>query len=115
AAQRSILEREASSLKDLAERLDRGGHAEPARAVRARLPRPATPDGPTRFVPLPDAVPPSPPAGSGRPDARLEAILERSATELFELAQRAAKAVPPRYALAGDCLRAVIERQPDHA
>jgi hypothetical protein len=115
AAQRSILEREASNLKGLAERLDREGHAEPARAVRARLPRLAAPDGPTRFVTLPDVVPPSPPAGSGRPDARLEAILDRSATELLELAQRAAKAVPPRYALAGDCLRAVIERKPDHA
>jgi hypothetical protein len=115
AAHRSILEREASELKSLAERLTRDGQAEAAGAVRARLPRPVAPDGPTRFVPLPDVIPPSPSAGSGGPGAQLQAVLGRSATELFELARRAAKAVPPRYALAGECLRAVVERKPDHA
>src|SRR5947209_19926740 len=67
AAHRSILEREASELKSLAERLTRDGQAEAARAVRARLPRPVAPDGPTRFVPLPDVIPPSPSAESGGP------------------------------------------------
>jgi hypothetical protein len=34
---------------------------------------------------------------------------------LLDLARRAARANPPRYALAGRCLRGVVERQPDHA
>jgi hypothetical protein len=115
ATHRAILETEASGLKDLAGRLDREGHADAARAVRARLPRPAATDGPTRFRPLPDVIAAGPPAGSRGPDPRLQAILDRSATALFELAQRAAKSVPPRYALADECLRAVIERKPDQA
>ncbi len=41
-------------------------------------------------------------------------IESRSAQELFKLAQRAAKTDPPSYSLASVCLRAVIERQPDH-
>ena len=44
----------------------------------------------------------------------LSEIESRSAQELFKLAQRAAKTDPPSYSLASLCLRAVIERQPDH-
>ena len=46
--------------------------------------------------------------------ASLQEIESRSAQELFKLAQRAAKTDPPSYALASLCLRAVIEREPDH-
>ncbi len=113
AARRSIVERESAGLKGLADRLAAESKADAAPAVRSRIPRPAEPDGPTRFVPLPNVVPARPPVNSDRRDPRLETILARSATEFFELARRAAKAVPPRYALAGQCLRAVVERRPD--
>jgi len=46
--------------------------------------------------------------------AKLTEIQSRSAADLYELAQRAAKSEPPRYGLASQSLRAVIERQPDH-
>jgi hypothetical protein len=42
-------------------------------------------------------------------------IRSHAAAKLYELAQRAAKSSPARYALASLCLRAVLERQPDHA
>ena len=114
AGYRSILESERADLKSLADRLSQGGDPELIRTMRARLIRPSNPDGPTRFVPLPDVVPPRAPGERKGADARVEAILSRSATDFFELAQRSAKSNPPRYALAGMCLRAVLERQPDH-
>jgi hypothetical protein len=115
AAHRAILQKEAASLNAMADRLHRDGDAEAARTARARLPRPSPPDGPSRFVPLPDVVAPVASRKGAEPDDRVRAVLARSASELFELAQRAAKSVPPRYVLAGECLRAVLERQPDHA
>lgn len=117
AAYRSILESESTALETLADELGRAGgaDAEAARSVRARLHRPSSTDGPTRFVPLPGVVPPHPAARAGAEEKRVGEILSRSATALLELARKAAKAEPPRYALAGECLRAVLERQPDHA
>ncbi len=115
ATHRALLQKEAASLNALAERLSRDGDADAARAVRARLPQTAAPDGPSRFVPLPDVVAPRAGGKAGDADARLNAVLARSATGFFELAQQAAKSTPPRYALGGECLRAVLERQPDHA
>jgi Protein of unknown function (DUF1570) len=115
AAYRSILEAESIGLKGLADQLDRSGDAEAAGSVRARLLRPPAPDGPTRFMPLPDVVAPRPAVKKSAADARAEVILSRSAMGFFDLAQRAAKANPPRYALAGQCLRAAVERSPDHA
>jgi hypothetical protein len=114
-AYRKILQKEAASLSDLAERLARDGDAEAAEAVRARLRRASPPDGPSRFVPLPDVVARSAPGKPDAPSARIEPVLTRSANEFFELAQRAARSTPPRYALAGVCLRAVLERGPDYA
>ena len=46
--------------------------------------------------------------------AELAEIETRSAAELFKLAQRAPRPIRRRYALASLCLRAVLERQPDH-
>jgi hypothetical protein len=115
AAYRSILQKEAAALGAVADRPGREGDAESARLLRARLPRPAPPDGPTRFVPLPNVVPPAASRKAGASDARIQAVLARSAGEFFALAQRAARSTPPRYVLAGECLRAVLERQPDHA
>jgi hypothetical protein len=113
-ARRAILDREAAGLRNLAEQREKEGQAEAAKAVRARLPRPAAPDGATRFVPLPDVVAPRPAIKANPTDTRMAAILERSAAEFFELARRAGKSVPPRYAMAGTCLRAVVDRNPDH-
>src|SRR5262249_40980377 len=46
--------------------------------------------------------------------ARFRVIRNEAAAELFKLAQRAATSDSPQYALASMCLRAVLERQPDH-
>jgi hypothetical protein len=94
--------------------------------VRARIEPGPLGDGSTRFVPLPEVVPaPAPgpglatiPAGphrdaAGRPE--LESILTTSVDALMALARRAAAARPSHYALADDCLRAVLARRPDHA
>jgi hypothetical protein len=115
AAYRSTLETESAGLTDLAGRLAREGNADASRSVRARVHRPSEPDGPSRFAPLPDVVAPRPAVPKSPADARAEEIQSRSATAFFALAQKAAKANPPRYAMAGECLRAIVERTPDHA
>src|SRR5262249_10112057 len=112
-ARRSSLAREAVELNQLAEQLARHGELQAADRVRALIPRPAPPDGPIRLMPLPEVVE----RGSGATEALpkpVVAIRNRTAAELFELAQRAAKADSPQYALASICLREVVERQPDH-
>ena len=115
AAKRSILANEGAQLKGLAERFAQAGDEAAARPIRERLPRPVEPDGPTRFVPLPEVAMARPEEKGGEPwRASLREIESRSAQELFNLAQRAAKTDPPSYSLASLCLRAVIERQPDH-
>jgi hypothetical protein len=115
AARRAIIARDAAELKGLCERLLQHGDLEAAAQVKTRLPRTPAPDGPTRLVPLPEVVGPS---AAGQPAAewrtKLTEMQSRVAGELFALAQRAAKAKPPRYALASTCLRGVVERQPDH-
>jgi hypothetical protein len=114
-ARRAILAIEGRQLKDLAERLAEEGDQAAAQQIRDRLPKPVDPDGPTRFVPLPEMVPARPRQKVGKPWLdRLNEITSRSAQDLFKLAQSAAKTVPPSYSLASQCLRAVIERQPDH-
>ncbi len=114
AARRSILARETADLGTLAEELSRTGARQAAAEVRDRLPHPVKPDGATRFVPLPDVVPPQPANKAGPGKARLLEIRSRSASELFDLAKRAAGSDSPRFALASACLREVLERQPDH-
>jgi hypothetical protein len=111
---RSILAREAVESSGLADQLAEHGETQGAQEVRGWLVRPAAPDGATRLMPLPDVVAPRARGPIGVWRARLDAIQARSAAELFALAERAAKAQPPRYALASVCLRAVLERQPDH-
>ena len=114
-ARRSIVASEAAELKSLAERLSRQGDRVGANRIRERLPRPVDPDGPTRFVPLPEVVAARAVDRKDEPwRASLKEIEARSAQELFKLAQRAAKTDPPSYALASVCLRAVLERDPDH-
>jgi hypothetical protein len=115
AARRSILAHEAADLRDLAGRLARSGEAQAATEVGRYVPRPAAPDGPTRIMPLADVVRPAErngPAGGWR--GPFQEIRSRSASELFALAERAARAQPARFGLAMACLGAVIERHPDH-
>ena len=114
ASRRAILAREAADLSGLADRLARTGDRPAAQEVRGRLPRDVTPDGPTKFVPLPEVVGPRPKGPVAAWRAQLEGMQTRVATELLALAHRAAQSQPPRYALADTCLRAVLERQPDH-
>jgi hypothetical protein len=114
AARRSIVAREASELNGLAQQLDQRGETQAAEQVRERLPRSVAPDGATRLVPLPDVVAPASASPAGGWQAERKDIQFRSATDLYELAQRSARSEPPRYGLADQCLRAVIERQPDH-
>jgi hypothetical protein len=110
-ARRGIIAREAAELTKLAGELAKKGEKVGAPQVTAKLPRPAPADGASRFVPLP-AVVVKPPAASSAPwRARLEQIQSRAAGELFALAQRASRS---SYAVAGVCLRGVIERDPDH-
>ncbi len=115
AARRLIVANEGSQLKGLAERLAEEGDQAAARTIRERLPRPVDPDGPTRFVPLPEVVKARPTQKAGEPwRVSLSEIESRSAQGLFRLAQSAVATDPPAYSLASVCLRAVIERQPDH-
>ncbi len=110
---RSILARERAELRALAERLSRDGKTEAAQQVRARISRPVAPDGPTRFAPLPEVIAPHATPGRSVP-SELTDIHNRAAASLFDLALRAGKSQTAQYALAVVCLRAVVERQPDH-
>jgi hypothetical protein len=120
-----ILDREAADLSALAVKLASGGEADAAAEVRRHLPPPPQPDGPTRFVPLPDVVPartiglPNVPPRDrpGQPRSWTEdvdAARGAAAAGLFELAMTAARATPRELALADACLRDVIARRPDH-
>jgi Protein of unknown function (DUF1570) len=114
-ARRSIVVNEAAQLSGLAEQLAGGRDPKTAQLVRERIPRPVERDGPTRIMPLAEVAQARPGEKGDEPwRARLKEIEARSSTELFNLAQRAAKSDPPSFALASQCLRAVLERQPDH-
>jgi hypothetical protein len=115
AARRSIAASETAQINAIAARFIAHGNSKAAERVRARLPKPVDPDGPTRFLPLPEVVAARKEGTGGDPwqDA-LRDLESRSAAELLKLAKRAAKAEPPSYALASECLRAALERQPDH-
>jgi hypothetical protein len=114
-ARRSLMGNEAAQLTALAEQLAGAGDPKSAALVRERIPRPVARDGPTRIMPLAEVVKARPAEKGGEPwRARVQEIVSRSSTELFILAQRAAKSDPPSYALASQCVRAVLERQPDH-
>jgi hypothetical protein len=113
AARRSIILREAAELGALAENLTRGGKSEAAKLVRDQFPHVKLPNGPTRFIPLPEVVEARKPADLGLPN-EVKQIRGRSAKALYDLALEAAQADSARYALASFCLREVIEREPDH-
>ncbi len=114
----AILDLERGKLGDLARRLRAEGKELEAGRVDALVARDASePGGPSTFRPLPEVVPAGVRALASvevnRPE--LSAAREAAAKALFELANRAARAPSPAYALADRCLRLVLERQPDHA
>ncbi len=114
ARRRSIASREAAELTSLANALAAQGDVQSAQQVRRRLPQSISTDGATRFIPLPEIVVARPAGPVGPWTARLTETQSRSASQFFDLAQRAARSEPPCYALASRLLRLVIERQPDH-
>jgi hypothetical protein len=122
-ARLEIVAHEVSELKQLADELDRAKNTLAAREVRARLGPPSLANGPTRFVPFPEVVPPgtsiegvdrssASPPGPWR--AKLALIWSHAGNDLFRLAERAASSAPPRFALASALLRETLKRQPDH-
>ena len=119
-----ILSRERSGLSTLADRLRVEGKVAEAGQVAIGPTEAPAADGSSRFVPLPEVVPAGPKGlanvdvgqagGAGGWRAEQEAIRSEAANTLFELASKAAKVPSPSFAFADECLRAVIERQPDH-
>ncbi|MBX6314572.1 MAG: DUF1570 domain-containing protein [Isosphaeraceae bacterium] len=113
---RGLLAQESSRLDALAERLKGEGQTEAAAEVRAQIEPPPPSEGPQRFQPLPEVISTSGRGLANVPSApqAAEARSLRSGTAkaLFDLARRAAE--DEQYALAGDCLRGVIAREPDH-
>lgn len=110
---RGLIERETQELASLASQLEKQGHREAAGRVREHIPRPEPADGASRFHVLADVVPAAKPHPQAPGQAALDAILARTVSALHDLARRAARASPPRYALAGLCLREILERAPD--
>ena len=123
-----ILSRERAKLRALADRLRGEGKASEADQAGPDPAEVPAPDGSSRFVLLPEVVEGKPPKGlasveasranaanGGKRPPEREAIRLEAARALFDLAGQAAKASPePSFALADECLRGVIERQPDH-
>jgi hypothetical protein len=124
AERRAILDRESAQLGALADRLAREGKGDQAEAARGRIEPPPPPDGSIRFVPLPELVPARgkalanvPVEGKGAAGDRGDVRAIRAATTraLFDLAGRAASPGESRsLALADECLRGVLDREPDH-
>ena len=129
ATRRAIEEREAKALESLAVSLTGDGMARARSELRRLLPRTRPRDGASQVTPLPEVVPPqtrglaSVSSGTGKPTgkgsarpwiAELQQIRFKAASELFDLAKRAATARPPVYAHAAVYLREVLQRQPDH-
>ncbi len=124
-AYRAILARESAQLNLLADRLSPKDRAEGADVLRSLVQQAAPTGRASRFVPLPEVVSAPAqgrglaniPAGGEAPASwktELLAIRQNAAQELFALAEEALTVHPNHYALADVCLRAVLERQPDH-
>ncbi len=114
AERRSIIARESAELTTLAETIARQGKTDAANLVRAELPGRTLPDGPTRFMPLAEVVEPRKSLRSGVLPSAVGEIRHRAAAALFNVAGKAAHSESAQYALASVCLRAVLERDPDH-
>jgi hypothetical protein len=113
AERRSIIARETAELATLVGELVQQGKLDAAKLVRAAIPRPELPDGPTRFMPLPDVVLPHKSLQPATLPPGAE-IRSRAAGALMDVARKAARSESAQYALASVCLRAVLERDADH-
>ncbi len=105
-----LVARRASVLRDEQARL--AATRAPGRADDA-VPLPA-PDGSTRFVPLRAVVLASETQPAADTPAAERAIRLEVAGVLFELATAAAQTPSPPLALIDECLREVLQRQPNH-
>lgn len=123
ARRQEIRTEETTKLKALAARLSRENQPAAAKEVLAAA-EPEAADGPTRFVVLPKVVAssvpglatvPARPSGTEPWRAELRTAREAAARSLFALAEQAMSSDLKHYALADDCLRGVIARQPDDA
>jgi hypothetical protein len=103
----AVRAREFKALQALADRLE----GDEAAAVKGLLEPAAAADGSQHFVPIPEVVPKAAPTG---PEG-LRPIRLAAAKGFFEVAQKALKTKPARLALADECLRADVARDPDHA
>ncbi len=103
----AIRDRETKALDAIANGL-KGDEAESVRKLREA---PPAPDGSTRFVPLGEMISA---VRRKEPDDVRKVRLD-AAKAYFELAEKALKATPPRLALADECLRRVVARDPDQA
>jgi len=120
----SIRAHENEALQALADRLAKQGQKDQAGQVRAGIEADLDKNGASRFVPLPEVVPPVPkglanlPAtksAAALPRAEIQAIQAETVKALFDLASKAAAPETKRYALAEQCLRALLQRDPNHA
>ncbi|MEW4567233.1 DUF1570 domain-containing protein [Tautonia sp. JC769] len=107
-----ILSTESEALEALANRLESTGDASHAQAVRALIEPSPRPDGPNRFIPMPEIVP----AGDDVSDdadtiPEVDAIRSEAATQYEELANQAFEA--GQLALADASLRNLLRRRPD--
>jgi|GEM_PF-883843 len=122
----AVLQREADALSSLADRLQKRGKQSEAEECRHQMAPAPSPDGASRFVPLPEIVPRKakalsnvPVKGKGEPSeswrSELRNIRETCGKSLFDVAQKAGAQTPGQFAVADQALRGVVERLPDHA
>lgn len=117
----AIIAREREGLRKAAEALRGQGQDALAGEAAALAESRKTGGGASRFVPLSELVPP---AQEGRglanlpahpqPGSAIRTAREKAAAELLALALKAVSTPPKDYSLADECLRAAIERQPNH-
>lgn len=112
AERRDLIAAEGQKLEALADRLSGEGQAAAADRIRKRVTPTDPPDGPLRFVPLPEVAEKPAPDELG-PDAA-RPIFSATTRSLFELAQRAAAPGVERFGIAAECLRDVLARDPGH-
>ena len=112
-AGKAIFETERQKLESLAAK--HAGDPTAAAFVKSHLPPAARPDGASRFVLIPEVVPAKPAESEVVWREDFQAIRSKSAKEAFTLATKAMSMTPKHYALADSLLRAVIERDPNHA
>ncbi|MGO9598248.1 MAG: DUF1570 domain-containing protein [Isosphaeraceae bacterium] len=125
ACREAILKREAKELEALAQRLERRGGSDEAAAVRRLFATAGAHHGVSSLAPLPQVVPgrgEGLASIAGKPSEKtalfgrqeLEQARSRAASELYALAKRAAATNPPHITQTALCLRAILERTPDH-